>query len=81
MRKACLAPAAALLAVIAPVAGALTPEELFEKVSPSVFMIHPADQQGKRVGVGSGASPILAMNASPRPLSAGSGCPAFTVGN
>jgi hypothetical protein len=54
MKKACLAFAAPLLAAAAPAARALTPEELFEKVSPSVFMIHPADQQGKRVGIGSG---------------------------
>jgi len=54
MRKAYLAFAAMLLMAAAPAAAALTPEELFEKVSPSVFMILPADRQGKSVGIGSG---------------------------
>jgi len=44
----------AWLAMLAPAAGALTAEEVFEKVSPSIFKIHAVDQQGQRVGIGSG---------------------------
>ncbi len=43
-----------LVATLAPAAHALTPEELFEKVSPSVFVIHSVDPQGKRNALGSG---------------------------
>jgi hypothetical protein len=46
--------AVALVATLAPAAHALTPEELFEKVSPSVFVIHSVDPQGKRNALGSG---------------------------
>jgi serine protease Do len=43
-----------LVATLSPAAYALTPEELFEKVSPSIFVIHSVDQQGKRNALGSG---------------------------
>src|SRR4030095_3219774 len=43
-----------LPALVSPAAQALTPEELFEKLSPSVFVIHAVDPQGKRVALGSG---------------------------
>jgi hypothetical protein len=46
--------ACALLAVAATPAAALTPEELFEKLSPSIFVIHTWDHQGKWLALGSG---------------------------
>jgi len=46
--------AVVLVAALAPAAHALTPEELFEKVSPSIVVIHSVDQQGKRSALGSG---------------------------
>ena len=46
--------AVVLVATLSPAAYALTPEELFDKVSPSVFVIHSVDQQGKRNALGSG---------------------------
>jgi serine protease Do len=55
MRKSPLFRAAVLLATLSPPAAhALTPEELFEKVSPSIFAIHSVDPQGRRNALGSG---------------------------
>jgi hypothetical protein len=43
----------ALLACAAP-AAALTPAELFEQRSPSIFVVHAYDKQGKKIATGSG---------------------------
>lgn len=44
----------ALLAAIAGEAAALTPEDLFEQRSPSIFVVHTFDKAGKRIASGSG---------------------------
>ena len=54
MRTSPLFRATVLFATLSPAAHALTPEELFEKVSPSVFVIHSVDPQGRRNALGSG---------------------------
>src|SRR5688572_19234124 len=45
---------ATLLAAVSLPAAALTPEELFNQVSRSVYVIHTWDGQGKRLALGSG---------------------------
>jgi len=54
MRRNPLSWVSVVLAISSPAAQALNPEELFEKVSPSIFVIHSVDQQGKRNALGSG---------------------------
>ena len=54
MRTRPLYRAAVVLAALSPAAHALTPEELFEKVSPSIFVLHSVDPQGRRNALGSG---------------------------
>src|SRR5687767_3623175 len=53
MSRALLAVLASCLPLAA-AAQALSPEQLFEKVSPSVFVVHTYDKQNKRLATGSG---------------------------
>jgi serine protease Do len=54
MRKIICAGASVVLAVLAAPAAALTPEELFEQRSPSIFVVYVYDKQGKKLGNGTG---------------------------
>jgi hypothetical protein len=54
MNKTLLGSGCALLVTLCAPAAALTPEELFAKLSPSIFIIHTWDGQGKRLSLGSG---------------------------
>jgi hypothetical protein len=54
MKNTSLAFAAALAAAVSGPAAALTPEELYERLSPSIFVVHTLDGQGRRLALGSG---------------------------
>ena len=47
MRTSPLFRVAVLLAMLSPAAYALTPEALFEKLSPSILVVHSVDQQSE----------------------------------
>ncbi len=53
MRKTIGATACLLLVIAATPAVALTPEELFEQRSPSIYVVHTYDKAGKKLGTGS----------------------------